>query len=110
MLWYVPDETATTLSRPAGTLRWPSVFLPQVAMDTLLLVRPRELTDMLVSPPPSPPKVPVRFTPVRLFVTTVPGSCAGLSVPVMFAAATELAVPAMAAFAARSAYGVGVSF
>src|SRR5262245_23930655 len=62
-----------------------------------------------VTPAPLPLNVPEMFTPLAPFVTTLGGSCAAVSVPVMFAAATELALPAVAAFAARTAYGVAVS-
>ena len=59
-----------------------------------------EFAFTLLSAPPLPVKEPVKFTPVWVFVTTVPGNCASESVPVMFAAATELALAATVAVAA----------
>ena len=57
----------------------------------------------LVSPAPLPVKEPARLTPLAPLVTTVAGRAASGSSPVMFAAATELALAAVPALNACTA-------
>ena len=64
-----------------------------------VIVLPVMLLPVIVPPE----KLPLRFTLVELVVTTAPGSCASASVPEMFAAKTELALPAVPAFTALPA-------
>ena len=54
----------------------------------------------LVTPAPLPEKVPMRFTPLEPLVTRLDGNCASAIVTVMFAAATEPALAALAAWMA----------
>jgi len=58
---------------------------------------PKCQSAMFVKPPPLPLNVPERFTPAALFVITADGSCPRPSVPVTFAAGTELALAAVVA-------------
>src|SRR5262245_28314049 len=60
-------------------------------------------------PAPLPLNVPEIFTSLAPLVTTFAGNCAVVSAPMILLAATELALAAVAAFAARTAYGVAVS-
>ena len=53
--------------------------------------------------------LPEMFTPLAPLVSPLAGSCASGIVPVIFAAATELALAATPALPANTAYGVGVS-
>ena len=57
----------------------------------------------LVKPLPSPVKLPAKVNPVALFVTTLAGSCVGVSVPAMLAAATLPALAATEALPAKMA-------
>ena len=90
-----------TLPKPPGTIAWPKsdpsaglFVVPAPQAVSGVTVCTSELMNTLLSPEPLPVKLPLKLSPLALFVMTVPESCARLMAPVMFVEETEFALAA----------------